>query len=93
MSWRELVTAAHDHAERWPWSRLRLDPSGIDLPGEQLPSDVREWMDDGMWARWALGAFPEPATWPGPSPSCCRPRLPERVVATMAATLDGDGSP
>src|SRR3546814_8885037 len=57
-----LVTAARAHAACWPWARLRLEPGGAPLPpGNELPSHVAAWMDDGFYARWALGAFPSAA--------------------------------
>jgi hypothetical protein len=45
-------------AEAWPWSRLRADPSLIDVPGPLPEPHVIRWMDDGMWARWLLSTFP-----------------------------------
>jgi hypothetical protein len=43
-SWSDLRLQCADGA----WSELWCDP------------DVAEWMDDGMFSRWCLGAFPDP---------------------------------
>jgi hypothetical protein len=53
-----LVEATRALADAWPWARLRADPGVVDLPGSVPAPHVIEWMDDGMWARWLLGAFP-----------------------------------
>lgn len=45
-------------AAAWPWSRLRAHPEVIALPGLASPPDLAQWMDDGMWSRWLLSAFP-----------------------------------
>jgi hypothetical protein len=90
LAWRALADAARLHAEAWPWSRLRLDPSGISLPGDPLPPDVAAWVDDGMWARWALGAFPEPGDMARALVALLSPALADRVVSTLAATLDDE---
>jgi hypothetical protein len=56
-----LVTLGRAHAQDWPWARLRADPTALPLPEGDLPAHVTAWMDDGFYARWALGAFPPPA--------------------------------
>jgi hypothetical protein len=53
-----LVRLGRQHAREWPWSRLRADPGALPLPDGTLPAEITEWMDDGFYARWALGAFP-----------------------------------
>lgn len=57
-----LIALGRAHADAWPWSRLRAEPTGLHLPDGDLPADVTGWMDDGFYARWAFGAFPHPAT-------------------------------
>jgi hypothetical protein len=47
-------------ARAWPWSRLRLDPAVLDLPGATPAPELGDWMDDGMWARWMFGMLPPP---------------------------------
>ncbi len=58
----QLVALGRAHTEAWPWARLRAAPHALHLPDGHLPPDITGWMDDGFYARWALGAFPTPAT-------------------------------
>jgi hypothetical protein len=58
----ELVALAQAHTVAWTWARLRHEPDALRLPTGHLPVDVTSWMDDGFYARWALGAFPDPTT-------------------------------
>jgi hypothetical protein len=58
----ELVALAQAHTAAWPWARLRREPDALRLPDGHLPVRITSWMDDGFYARWALGAFPEPTT-------------------------------
>ena len=53
-----LVRLARAHAEAWPWARLRAHPEAAPAPGPCLPASVTQWMDDGFYARWTIGAFP-----------------------------------
>lgn len=56
-----LIALGRAHTKAWPWARLRANPEVLALPDGDLPACITEWMDDGFYARWALGAFP-PAT-------------------------------
>ena len=53
-----MADATQSLADAWPWSRLRADPAVVDVPGPLPDARVVAWMDDGMWARWLLAAFP-----------------------------------
>jgi hypothetical protein len=53
-----LADATRALADAWPWGRLRTDPAVVDVPGLLPDPRVVAWMDDGMWARWLLAAFP-----------------------------------
>lgn len=53
-----LAGATRALADAWPWGRLRADPAVVDVPGPLPSARVTAWMDDGMWARWLLAAFP-----------------------------------
>ena len=53
-----LARACKVLAAAWPWSRLRAHPEAVDVPGLESPPNLAEWMDDGMWSRWLLSAFP-----------------------------------
>lgn len=57
-----LVAAAHAHSATWTWAALRGAPDTLLLPNGPLPVAITSWMDDGFYARWALGAFPPAAT-------------------------------
>lgn len=58
----QLVAAVRAHAAAWPWARLRSEPDALRLPDGHLSSEITAWMDDGFYARWAFGAFPDPAS-------------------------------
>jgi hypothetical protein len=53
-----VADATRALADAWPWARLRADPVVVDVPGPLPDARVIAWMDDGMWARWLLAAFP-----------------------------------
>jgi hypothetical protein len=53
-----LADATRALADAWPWGRLRADPAVVDIPGPVPDGRLVAWMDDGMWARWLLAAFP-----------------------------------
>jgi hypothetical protein len=80
-----LAAATVALAEAWPWSRLRADPSLVDVPGALPEPHVIRWMDDGMWARWLLSTFPTiddlvAAVWG---------LLPDRVASAVVEVVDG----
>lgn len=54
----QLIALGRAHSEAWPWARLRAEPGALHLPDGDLPVEITSWMDDGFYARWALGAFP-----------------------------------
>jgi len=75
-------------ADMWPWNRLRVERHQLDVGPSPVASHIAAWMDDGMFARWLLGAFP-------PLPdllATCDDLLPrpivDRLLATVTATLD-----
>jgi len=57
-----LVTVARSHAATCSWAQLRRSPVPLALPDGPLPRDVALWMDDGFFARWAIGAYRAPTT-------------------------------
>jgi hypothetical protein len=57
-----LISAARSHATSASWAEVRRSPIPLALPDGALPRSVTEWMDDGFFARWAIGAFPPIAT-------------------------------
>jgi hypothetical protein len=82
-----LVALGRAHAEAWPWSRLRAEPGALHLPDGDLPPDITAWMDDGFYARWALGAFPHPATLARDLSGLLDDELGMGLVAAMAELL------
>jgi hypothetical protein len=72
-------------AEAWPWSRLRADPSVVDVPGALPEPHVIGWMDDGMWARWLLSTFPAVDDLIA---AVCG-LLPDRVAGAVVEAVDG----
>ncbi|MGQ0830944.1 MAG: hypothetical protein ACT4OV_04635 [Microthrixaceae bacterium] len=53
-----LVARCAAHADAWSWAALRSQPTALALPDGTLPVEITQWMDDGFYARWALGSFP-----------------------------------
>ena len=52
------VAVARAHAAAATWHDLRHAVDPLPLPDGPLPVDIARWMDDGFFARWAIGAFP-----------------------------------
>lgn len=84
----DLVPAAKAHATAWPWGRLRRDPHALQPPSGALPQEVRDWMDDGCFARWMLGAYPSLATLAIDLRSLLGDPLGEELVATVVELLE-----
>jgi hypothetical protein len=80
-----LAAATVALAEAWPWSRLRADPSLVDVPGPLPEPHVIRWMDDGMWARWLLSTFPAV----GDLVAAVCGLLPGRVARAVVEAVDG----
>jgi hypothetical protein len=57
-----LARVARPHAAVTSWEQLRLADDPLPLPGGSLSPATARWMDDGFFARWALGAYPHLAT-------------------------------
>lgn len=53
-----LLPVARAHAAATSWPTLRRSSVPLALPDGALPRSVAEWMDDGFFARWTIGAFP-----------------------------------
>jgi hypothetical protein len=82
-----LVALGRAHTDAWPWARLRAEPHRLPLPGGNLPSDVASWMDDGFFARWALGAYPPPPELVHDLAALVDDDLRPPLLATLAALL------
>lgn len=56
----ELAAQARNYTRLHPWSRLRDEPWLLpSLAYGSLDPVLAAWMDDGMLARWSLGAYPD----------------------------------
>ncbi len=83
-----LATVACAHARAWSWARLRAEPGAAPLPsGDGLPVAVTTWMDDGFYARWALGAFPPAAQIVHDLTGLVAPELRQPLLRTVAQML------
>jgi hypothetical protein len=89
-----LAELAANHAAAWPWDRLRREPDAAPLPDGALTADLASWMDDGCYARWALGAFPPPAVLARDLAGLLEPSVTTPLVAALAAGApSGDRAP
>jgi hypothetical protein len=82
-----LADATRALADAWPWSRLRADPAVVDVPGPLPDPPVVAWMDDGMWARWLLAAFPALADLVDAACSLLTPNLARAVKQVVEASI------
>jgi hypothetical protein len=89
----QLAALAAAHAAAHPWQRLREEPGTVHLPGSELTSDQARWMDDGCFARWALGAFPPPAALARDLVELLEPSVVASLVEVVAADPADDGAP
>jgi hypothetical protein len=53
-----LARVARPHAAATTWEQLRLAHEPLPLPDGPLDPWIAEWMDDGFFARWTIGAYP-----------------------------------
>lgn len=83
-----LVSVARAHGDSWPWCRLRAEPDALPLPDGHLPADVTAWMDDGFYARWALGAFPPPRVLARDLCALLDPDCATRIVHVLEELVD-----
>lgn len=83
-----LIALGRAHTETWPWARLRAQPEVLALPDGDLPSYITEWMDDGFYARWAMGAFPPPASLARDTCALLDERVRTLLVQVMEGLLD-----
>jgi hypothetical protein len=88
-----LAALAADHAAAFPWHRLRFEPRAAPLPGSELTADEARWMDDGCFARWALGAFPPPAALARDLTGLLEPSVLASLVRVVAAGLEDVEAP
>jgi hypothetical protein len=85
-----LSRLAAAHAEAWPWARLRREPDALAPPGGGLPGSVAAWMDDGAFARWVLGAYPDLGALVVDTLSLLGPVVADDVRTVVIRTLEGE---
>lgn len=79
----ELVGGGRTLHRAMPWEQLRLRAAAGRDDGLGIPPDIAEWMDDGMFARWALaGVTPLPVLLRE-----CADRLDDHVLFRLRNTL------
>lgn len=83
-----LVRLGRAHAAAWPWHRLRAEPHALDLPDGSLPVAITSWMDDGFYARWAVGSYPPLRVLATDLPALLGEPLGPRLIDTALALLD-----
>lgn len=85
-----LARVATAHADAWPWARLRSEPEALVPPGGCLPGSVATWMDDGAFARWVLGAYPDLGVLTVDTLSLLGPVVGDEVRTVVRRTLEGE---
>lgn len=84
-----LAAAAAALADAWTWSRLRAEPTVLDMPGPPPSARLAAWMDDGLWARWLLSLLPAPDDLMAAVHALLSPALAARVETVARATWHG----
>ena len=59
LSPEDIGTRARELCRNGSWSRLRGAVASGEMPHSSITSEQAAWMDDSMFARWCLAAFPE----------------------------------
>ena len=55
----DIGTRAKELCRNGSWSRLRGAVASGEMPHSSITSEQAAWMDDSMFARWCLAAFPD----------------------------------
>ena len=58
LSPREVGARAKELCRKGSWGRLRRAVETGEMPHSSITSEAAAWMDDSMFARWCLAAFP-----------------------------------
>jgi hypothetical protein len=53
-----LARVARPHAASTTWEQVRLAREPLPLPDGALDRSIAQWMDNGFFARWTIGAHP-----------------------------------
>jgi hypothetical protein len=79
-----LIELGHAFAKAWPWSRLRAEHRSGRHRGLGLTADDAGWMDDAMFARWAIDWYPPLSDLLDITDARLDPELARRVRTTLA---------
>ena len=70
-------------AEVHSWPVLRLACAAGEWPVDGVPAEVAEWLDEGAFSRWVLGAFPALDQLVGAASEVVPPSVRRRLRATL----------
>ena len=87
LSWGPAQGTGGSSAMANSWEQLRRSPVPLPLPGGALDRSVATWMDDGFFARWAIGAFPSAATMAGDLRELLGDPMGRQLLETTVALL------
>jgi hypothetical protein len=77
----ELLADVHS------WPVLRIACAAGEWPVEGVPAEVAEWLDDGAFSRWVLGAFPPLDQLTAVASEVVPPSVRRRLRATLRSWL------
>jgi hypothetical protein len=83
-----LAGVAREDAAATTWGQLRLADEPLPLPDGGLSPEIARWMDDGFFARWALGAYPHLATAAVAAKDLLGPALGPQLLDALARLLE-----
>jgi hypothetical protein len=83
-----LARVARPHARATSWSDLRLSDEPLPLPDVPLSPAIARWMDDGFFARWAIGAHPNLATTAFEAKALLGPPLGPQLMEALVLLLE-----
>jgi hypothetical protein len=86
-----LASVARAHAAAATWHDLRHAVDQLPLPDGPLPAHIARWMDDGFFARWAIGAFPPLHATAMTVHDLLGEPLGPQLLQAVLAMLDGQG--
>jgi hypothetical protein len=79
-----LIELGYAFAKAWPWSRLRAEHRAGRQGGLGITAADAGWMDDAMFARWAIDWYPPLADLLDIAEARLDPALARRVRSTLA---------
>jgi hypothetical protein len=88
----ELAADARRLAAWRTWPVLRRSCATGTLPALEVGPGAARWLDDGAFARWSLGAYPDALELCAAVEALLRPSVVEAIEAVMAATVHDEGA-